>query len=897
MELASSYRNSPRRRCVSPPRTREHPIARQRLVEALESQRPRLAIVRAPPGFGKTTLLQQWHDHIVGRHESCCWLTLDEADNDVTCFVDDLTAAINPEVATDALPAGGAAELLHTLSREIGSCDKYLTLMLDQIDCIHTDETLTFLRALVQLSSERFTIVVAGRSTPMLGQAKLRLRGEVLEILQDDLRFQPQETVALITTRLGTRLDKTDIDRLHQHTDGWAAALQLACLSLRYRSDFNGFIDAVGAFEGELAEYLSEDVLAGQPPLIRQFLITVAPFNELSAALCDAVTERNDGAAVLTTIEHAGLFLKRVDNGQGVPWYRFHHLFAEFLRTELHRSVGSDRIKTIQLAGSRWYAANNMPVDAAQYALHAGDRIGALTLLDGLAMDYLAQGQVRTVLGWSAYLPGIDPRAFPNLLCACAWAEMFTGNIDKAKRLLEPFAETKDEADALSPFLRDSLATFELMAAAITGQFSTIRQKGPAALRNISRQDSYECSAIANLLSYAYFTDGDLSRAREMLRTAKDTWRSSDRSLNHIYSAVIDGLICLSELHLLEARAVFRDAFEQAKMKRGPMSLSGSLGASYYAESLYEMNLLEDAGRIVRGRLAAIVDGGFPDFAAALNIVAARLKAVSGDHPAAVAILLEAETDCAKRQLRRAVRVMRWERARLVALAGDHDGATQLAQQIEAEDGNWDGTGLSMSEMLVRDIAPLRIRLLSGATQGVAASLARLIAEAKTKRAARRRLLALTILYSVALAMEGHRVTAVNEMARALKLGLPHGFMRSFIDEGPIAHDLIRLAAPRLSDSSAIIHHNYAELLKALGGVVEGRAVPAHGWTDEARSQLTSRELEIIDIVQKGLSNKEIAACLSLKERTVKWHLQNAFAKLGVANRTEAVFLTRRVSA
>lgn len=514
--------------------------------------------------------------------------------------------------------------------------------------------------------------------------------------------------------------------------------------------------------------------------------------------------------------------------------------------------------------------------------------------MDVLRSQLIGRGRLQTVLRWGEYLQAEDATAYPQLYCAWLWAELFQGNSVISAQRLEDFRRRHPNSQALSPYLHDSLASLAVMIASTNQDYEAVRRIGPAALLGMHRPDSWEASAVANCLTAAYVTCFDLPRAWQTLEIAKNSCRQSNRPLNRVYAAALEGVLHWCDLRLLDATAALRVAYEDAVREQGPLSHAASLAAVAYAMKLYEADKLDEAEKLIQGRLGAIAEGAIPDFIAIAGVIEARIAAARGDFLRARRILVDAEITCGQHDMQRMVDALRWERAYLCSRAADDAEVERLCARLIFRDDSYAGHDRSLAELVVRDVAMLRLALQREGGTSVLARIEFLKQEAD-RHGMRQRGLMLSIMKAQTLVSIGRTDAALAETVQALTLGLRQGFLRCFIDAGFELEALIRAAEPHLLDAPPESRVAYRAVLRRLGERgVQRSPLPARSDLNTAsRAVLSPRELEIIDIAARGLTNREIAQALSLTERTVKWHLQNAFSKLGVGNRTEAVFLTR----
>ena len=415
-------------------------VSRDELVELLVRGRSgRLTLLNAPAGFGKTTLLAQWCAS-VSEERSFAWLSLDAADNDPvrfwTCAIDALDG-LAPGTGARAREAlgGGAAALqdvaVPLLLNDLAELGRPLVLVLDDYHVIRDPHVHGSMEFLVDHLPEGIHLAIATRSDPPLPLARLRARGELTELRAADLRLSGGEAAGLLRAALGIELDPADIARLVSRTEGWAAGLYLAALSLRGRADAAALIGSFAGDDRHIVDYLSTEVLAGQPAEIRGFLLRTAVLHRLCGPLCDAVTGGTDSAAVLERIERDNLFLVPLDTTR--EWYRYHHLFGELLRHELGRSHPDWEVALHRRAHD-WYRARGAIPDAIDHAAAARDFDAAAELIAAHWNDWFNRGHLETVEGWLAALPQERVAGDPRLSLARAWLALDHGRVEEADR-------------------------------------------------------------------------------------------------------------------------------------------------------------------------------------------------------------------------------------------------------------------------------------------------------------------------------------------------------------------------------------------------------------------------------------------------------------------------------
>ena len=448
------------------PTVRAELVPRRRLVDLLVRGGPhRLTLVDAPAGWGKTTLLAKWQDD-PGEGRPFAWVSLDRGDNDPVRFWTYVVAAlrtVQPGVGERALAALGGRgpnvtrDVLPELINELAAGTPPLVLVLDDYHVVGNDEVHDGLELLLERLPAQLHLAIATRSDPPLPLARMRVRGQLLEVRSDALRFSDEEATALLNGMLGLGLSGADVVRLQRRTEGWAAALYLAALSLRGRADAAGFIGAFAGDNHHIVDYLGGEVLAGQPAERREFLLRTSILERLCGPLCDAVTERAGSSAALEEIERANLFLVPLDSTR--TWYRYHHLFGELLKHELRRSQ-PELVAVLHGRASAWFRAAGAIPEAIQHAISAGALEQARQLIAEHWLGFFNRGELATVSGWLDALPRQAVAGDPRLAVAKVWLALDLGRPGEAGEWLERAERglAEDRAESAAPGLASGIA-------------------------------------------------------------------------------------------------------------------------------------------------------------------------------------------------------------------------------------------------------------------------------------------------------------------------------------------------------------------------------------------------------------------------------------------------------
>src|SRR5687767_6332647 len=425
-----------------PPVLRPVLVPRKRPLSILRSgEGCTLTLVDAPAGSGKTTALAQWLAADADRL-SACWFSVDPSDNDPTRF---WTYAIT--AVREAIPGFGDASLaalrggadiatfvLPPAINELAAADPRLALVVDDYHLIRNPAIHWQAEQLLDHLPDGVQVVISTRADPPLPLSRWRGRGQLAELRAADLRFSGPEASALME-RMRLDVGADDIERLVERTEGWAAGLSLAGLSMSGRDDTSGFVRDFAGTDRHVLDYLGSEVLAGLAPDAQRFLVQSSVLQQrLSGPLCDAVLERRGSGRLLQELEHSNAFV--VPLGGTREWYRLHHLFGEVLQSEL-RTEHAGLIPLLHRRASRWFAQQGMTFEAIEHAVEAGDAGLVADLLTPVILVYLGGGQVNTVRAWLDRLGEEAVAADPRLCLVAGTSRIVLGDDPEITRWLE----------------------------------------------------------------------------------------------------------------------------------------------------------------------------------------------------------------------------------------------------------------------------------------------------------------------------------------------------------------------------------------------------------------------------------------------------------------------------
>jgi len=890
------------------PRPQPGFVPRPRLVEALGEGLARgRVLVCAPAGSGKTALLAGWAR---GGGRAVAWLGLDGGDSDPARFWRYVVGALDrarPGLAGRVGPLLGpppprsfeglVTALINELAADPGP-DEVL-LVLDDYHLVDSGPVHESVGFLLEHLPPGLRVVVSGRADPPLPLPRLRARGQLTELRSADLRFTPEEAAALLGEATGPGLPEAAVAALVARTEGWAAGLQLAGLSLRGHADPAAFVTAFSGSHRFVLDYLADEVLDGQPGQVRAFLLETSVLERLTGELCDAVTGRADSQAMLADIERAGLFLVPLDEVRG--WWRYHHLFADLLRARL-LAEQPGRAVALHRAAAAWCEEHDLADDAVRHALAAGDAAWAARLVERHVEMLLGRSEGVTLRRWLSALPAESVRDRPRLCLAQAYGaaqgfqlEALEALLDDAEHAFAVRGDEPYEASARRPdsvlanvpagiaFLRASLARLRGDAALAVGynrQAAAHLGSDDWLLRSFVRWNQAATDWLAGRLRPA---GRGLAEVLAERRAAGEEASEDFLAMRVCYDL---GEVQCAQGNLDAALATYRQALEVAgESSQTPLTGLAHVGL---AQVLYERNELTAAlDHATRGvTLCQQLAVTWP-LAAGLA-VAARIRHAHGDRAGALEAMSVAARVELSPQVTALLNPVPSQRARLQLAQGDVHAATQWTTSA--------GLSPDAEPDYPREPAYLVLArvLLAQRDPGPALTLLQRLLDAATSQGRVGSVIEIQVLRALALAACGDHSGAFGALAEALTLGRRHGYVRVLADEGAPMRALlaqVRDARPGQWPAARRVDPGYlATLLRACS---QADAVPpprrAAAAPPGLAEPLTERELEVLRLIAAGRSNQRIAHDLVVALDTVKKHVTHILGKLGVANRTEAV--------
>ncbi|MHB1413786.1 MAG: LuxR C-terminal-related transcriptional regulator [Chloroflexota bacterium] len=886
------------------PAVRASIVGRSRLTEQLNVGLGRsLTLVSAPVGFGKTTLLSEW---LAGAASTvpAAWLSVDEEDNDPVRFFTYVAAALHKVqdgVGSAALTMLRSPHLpptkavLTSLLNDLASVPGDLILVLDDYQAIDAPAIHDGVTFLLGHLPPQVHVVVATRSDPPLPLSRLRARDQLVEIRSPELLFSREEAETFLNRVMGLDLSAGDVAALQASTEGWIVGLQLIAISLQGRRDVASLVATVTGSHRYIVDYLVDEVLDRQPEEVRLFLLQTSILSLLTGSLCDAVTGRGDGAAVLKQLEQANLFVTPLDEER--RWYRYHHLFAECLRGRLD-AEDPGGVPDLHRRASQWYEQQGLLDEAIGHVLAAQDFEAAAALVEEQAVRLLGQGEIVVLLNWANRLPEAIVRDRPRLCVRIGQAMALVGQAETAESYLqsaEGALAGTPQADL--PMLEGQIAAVRAsIASRMADGRRTIEYAGQA-LSRLPSTESFMRSLAAFNLGDAYLLTGDAVPASAAFADAVDlSLATGSLPMVTLSSAYLARTLMLRG-RLREADRICQQALQLVTaLSEAPAQTVPTLGMLYanLGQLRREWDDLEGAEGYLGQALALGEQSGYAEVLAATYWALAQLHRAQADVRAGLAMIERAIETAQGQNLTVMRRLLLAERAELLlALDRVEDGERWAREHRVGETGDF-------SLPYERECLSLvRLRMARGESAEAINLLARLLGPAE---AAGRFGVVIEILALQALAMHesGKPTAALSSLERALTLAEPEGYVRTFADHGEAMAALLRQLAAR-----GVAPDYLARLLTAIAspGRSAGKSTAHPGVAGERGSApkqrgvdlLTPREVEVIRLLAGGAPNQRIADALTVSEGTVKAHISHILGKIGAHNRTEAVARARQL--
>ncbi|AGI23986.1 helix-turn-helix transcriptional regulator [Pseudomonas sp. MT3] len=875
-----------------PPRTDSTVLLpRRALIDRLFAARQqRVLVLSAPAGFGKSTALSLFRQRLQQSGARVAWLSCDEGDSEPQRLVQYLVASIssveegfgantsNLLQSDMTLPLEG---IIDAFLSDLRRLDGPLYLFLDDFHQIRHPALAHGARYLIEHLPDNVRLVTSTRYRPRFLVDEPALAPLTFCLSGDDLRLTREETDTYLIELKGLSLSDAELNLLHKRTEGWITALHLAALALARHPDRTAFLKGLSGSERDLADYLAEDVLRSLPESLQQFLDQTSVLDEFCAELCNALTGRRDGLDMLMRLQNEQLFIIPLDDQR--EWFRYHHLFAEFLQGRLARHTDPTPLLH---AAARWCESRDMADRAIKYALRARDYAFAADLLERQGAKLIAGNRVYGILGMLGSIPAEVIREHPVFQIFYAWQLAFEQKFAEAEALIEELSVRllQGQGTVRNFGLAELLAVAQVLKALVLlyqdkleGCLKVARQW----LALVPANQPVFRASLSCIQAAAYALLGDYAEAARAIGIAQECLRIADSEYLQVVVSMIEALICKERGELERGRTIAESARSRVDRVFGRRSRVGGPLSLAYADILYEQD-----------RHAAIL-AELP-LATTWRDVATPVELLSrGQLVMAKARFFAGEAEQGLAQLDEwlvGLQTPGYERVHALAMSCKVQLLLWMRRPNEAE---------RVCLQLARHLSGLSAERYADAQAALVMAEARLaLSERHAERAQQRleaclagytspyqrdRRLRLSLLLSVAFWQKGNSEKAFALFAPTLEEAWNLGYRRLFQDDALWLLPLWE-AWKGAEPKRAAAWQGVAEMLRE-----QCRRLSVDPESFDENQDVSHREREILRLVAAGLSNRDIAQAVHLSEATIKWHLHNLFAKLGVRSRTQAV--------
>jgi len=856
----------------SPPRPPGVLLPRERLLLRLDNAHHcSLTLVCAPAGFGKTTLLAQWYARRKQRGDNLAWLSLEREENTPDLFMRYMLEALRPlyhgwslafqRYFAGNLPANFAL-LIAELINQLHYCPHSLFLILDDYHCITHPEINQGLTYLLQHAPAALHVIIGSRHQPSLSPGRLEINDQLLEITEAELRFTRPEASIYFSTSPLTPLDNQAALRLFTMTEGWIAGMKMAALSSK--AALNGQEQDNAACSGSMTRYIEEVVLAPLPASVLNFLMLTSVLNRLHPALCDALTGRNDGGAMLEWLTAHNLFLSPLDS-HGL-WFRAHPLMRDTLLKRLERYAAGD-IPRLHERAAKWFFAQKLWAEALRHALEADKPADSHAELG--VQSLAEEGDINTMVRWLQRVPTALDQPRTELQINLAWALAHRFRFTEARQLLDSTEQQLGEnLGQLKRSLWIKLRVVRAICEAFADNIAQSIALVEPLLAEVPCGDVWVDGLVCNILSYCHLA---ASRPQQALTVQQRRFARQQATRNlfvEVYRAYVLAEGYMRQGNLIEAEHQASQAFHHAGQHIGTDSSSGATLAPLLAEIAWERGETMKIEELLRPRLNMIDDFCPPAGLSHCYIVLAKQAVSKGKTAQAIGLLEHADRLALQRGWLRARIPLLSEQLSVYLAAGKRKAAEEvlselqgLAAEATAKDGpllHW-SVNLGISKLLLADNRPLAAGRL----------LEQLVNEQE---------------------QHGEWLSALRS-----RLLLAIAWWQAERKDKAIAVCQPAVERARQQKLYASLHH----VARALQPILDALPHPVPGTerppTDSAGSvRLTEREQQTLDLIALGHSNKHIARQLGISAETVKWHVKQLYDKLDAGSRIQAINQARK---
>lgn len=860
------------------PAPRVEDVSRLRLLRVLENglrAKHKLTLVSAPAGYGKTTLISAWL-HSEKNSRKISWLSLDDGDNELIRFLSywasnfhrvDQILGLESQHLLGTVQSLQPITVMDALINELAGFQHSIIVVLDDYHIINNPKIHETLEHFIEHQPANIHLIIITRQDPPLPLARMRARRQMTEIRAQHLRFTQEEAHQFFTQSMQLNLTEEATTALEERTEGWAAGLQLAGLALQNLTDPQGFIETFRGSHRYVLDYLAEEVIRQQGDEVRTFLTQTSVLDRFNANACSALTDRTDSQSMIDRLERSNLFVIPLDDER--RWYRYHHLFADYLQSLLTKS----ELSVLYRKASTWHEANGLTSEAVRYALASSDMEFATDAIErALKEDATWSGfNLGVFTSWLEALPDQVLHIRPRLCLDAAHVFYAAGQLGRSESFIS-HAERSIERSPDREQVSALAMLYRGLIAAVRGEFQQAIEQITAARTRIPRENHLAHSSALYGMGQAYNGLGENDHAIECLLESSNEARSGGMLFPMVNSRCAAARLQVTQGRLSLAEQTCWDAIHYAENVRLPqLGLAWSLLGSI----ALERNNLVDAEKFLQDGLTLSREAHLNDDITWGLIYLARLRIAQGNSQDAIAAIQEAQNIVQAYGIPRLSLVISAHVAHMYLVTGQNQRGVEWAQEYTPLRGE---NPIDHAELTLA-----RILMHSDKADDVTKILHSLLEKATPTGRVRTCIEAMALL-GVFHHTKGDATNAVEWIGKALQLAEPEGYTRLFLDEGQPLLDLLpraRRFAPGLVDSIRSM-----EQAESKSRSVSSQQLP---------DPLSGQEIRVLNLIIAGKSNAEIADELVISIGTAKWHVHNVLQKLGAGNRAQAIARAREL--